>query len=463
MPVILFANNANTTLAGPIAASSVALNVAAGTGAFFPQPDVGQLFALTLVSAADANVIEIVYCTARSIDALTITRGQEGTSPKAFIAGDIASNDLTAGTCSALIQIAEFQLEAPNYGVDTGAVNTVVVALTPAPASLALITGTPIRVLIANTNTGTATLSVNNLPATTIRTQNNSGLSGGELIAGSITEFMYNNGVGFQITSQIGKVGGVLTGTLPNPGLNATGVTPGTYTGTTLTVGTDGRLTAASSVSYGLLNVFTFTASGTYTRTAGTTSVVFEVQGGGGAGGGAGGAAAGGVSIGAPGTAGAYAKGIYAAASVGASQAIVVGVGGSGFSGSPGSNGTASIVGTLINAPGGVGGGVFNSATVPTANGNGSLSPAPTGGNIFSSRGTAGSPSLALTLAVAVGGQGGASVFGPGTATNQINQSGVGATNRGTGGGGCVLNTGGGNAAGGAGAPGIVIVWEFNL
>jgi hypothetical protein len=45
------------------------------------------------------------------------------------------------------------------------------------------------------------------------------------------------------------SVGGVLTGFMPSPVLVATGVSPGTYIAPTITVGSDGRMTAAASGS----------------------------------------------------------------------------------------------------------------------------------------------------------------------------------------------------------------------
>ena len=99
-----------------------------------------------------------------------------------------------------------------------------------------------------------------------------------------------------------------------------------------------------------------FTTSGTYTPTAGMKSVIFEVQGGGAGGGGSTGASAGNVSLGAPGTSASYAKGLFTAATIGASQVVTIGGGSNGGAGIAATNGGTSSVGSLITAPGGVGG-----------------------------------------------------------------------------------------------------------
>jgi hypothetical protein len=317
---------------------------------------------------------------------------------------------------------------APNWRVQSsvwslspwqaaGSSNVQTVLLNPAPTSTAQLSGIPITLLSQGTNTGPVTLSVNGLPALPI----------------------------------------VTTGGVPL----APGVLVTSYPFTVRLLGS--AFVMMSEVSTGrFLGVQEFISSGTYVPTPGMASVIFEVQGGGAASAGAGGAATGNVSLGAPGTSGAYAKGRFTAAQVGASQSVVIGVGGIPVSNGVGGNGGASSVGALITAPGGVGGGLLNNQVPPTANGNGTTSSAPTGGNIDSSVGTAGFPSLALSVTLGLGGQGGGSPFGQGGATPQINNTGVAAVNAGTGGAGCVLNTAGGSAAGGAGFRGIVLAWEYS-
>lgn len=102
----IFANNASSTLAGPISNSATALNLASGQGALFPNPSAGQQFSMTLVDEATGLINEIVYCTARSGDTCTVVRAQEGTVAQAWFAGDVAAALVTAGQMAAMVQTA---------------------------------------------------------------------------------------------------------------------------------------------------------------------------------------------------------------------------------------------------------------------------------------------------------------------------------------------------------------------
>lgn len=82
----LVTNNASATLASGITAGATTINVTAGQGAEFPNPGAGQYFYATLVDSS--NNIEIVKVTARSTDALTVVRGQDGTTARAYNTGD---------------------------------------------------------------------------------------------------------------------------------------------------------------------------------------------------------------------------------------------------------------------------------------------------------------------------------------------------------------------------------------
>lgn len=198
--LLLFANNATTTLAGSISSGATSCNLAAGTGALFPSPTGGQYFMMTFNDAATGLVYEIVKVTARSGDTLTIARGQEGTTPRSWLNGDTAANWWTAGSATAMVQQSELQQEPGNYAQDTGSTNAIVVTLSPVPPSLAYLTGSPIRIKVANTNSGSTTLKVNTLAATNVISNNTVGptLLGGELLANGIYTFVFD-GVQFQV------------------------------------------------------------------------------------------------------------------------------------------------------------------------------------------------------------------------------------------------------------------------
>jgi hypothetical protein len=74
---------------------------------------------------------------------------------------------------------------------DNGAVNAIVVGITPAPASLAALTGIALKVKVAVTNTGATTINPNGLGAVAIQ-QGGVALSGGELVAGSVATLVYD-------------------------------------------------------------------------------------------------------------------------------------------------------------------------------------------------------------------------------------------------------------------------------
>ena len=104
MTTFIFANNAKSTLASGISSTATSVTLATGSGSLFPSPTSGQQFTLTLTDAATGSINEICYCTGRSSDTLTIVRGQEGTTARAWLAGDIAANKITAGTATSFSQ-----------------------------------------------------------------------------------------------------------------------------------------------------------------------------------------------------------------------------------------------------------------------------------------------------------------------------------------------------------------------
>jgi hypothetical protein len=93
---LLFANNANSTLAADITNTATTLTVITGEGALFPNPTSGNTFMVTVKSST--GVYEIMSCTARTSDTLTVVRAQEGTTAVSFSSGAYIGNHFTAGS-----------------------------------------------------------------------------------------------------------------------------------------------------------------------------------------------------------------------------------------------------------------------------------------------------------------------------------------------------------------------------
>ena len=206
----LYANNAYSSLGSAISNTATTVNLATGTGARFPNPTPGtQFFRLTITSQSSPNTIfEIMYVTQRSTDALTVQRGQEGTTAQAWNIGDLVGLEPTAGMLSQFLQ--------PFYGTDTGATNAYVVSTSNAASSL--YNGMPVTFITLNANTAAVpTLNVNGLGAVKITNADGSGLLSGQIPANAIIDCFYN---ATQTRWELQSLSGIAV--TPAPGDNST-------------------------------------------------------------------------------------------------------------------------------------------------------------------------------------------------------------------------------------------------
>lgn len=267
--------------------------------------------------------------------------------------------------------------------------NTLTAALSPAPAALADLTNSAIRIKIAATNTGAATLNLNGLGAAPIVTPDGVALPAGSLLAGAVVMLVYD--------------------------------------------GSKFQLVAGGNAVRGLGGIQIFNSPGSFTVPDGVFKVQVEVWGGGGGGGAgsgtsqSGGGGGGGgyatklinttpgtvftVTVGAAGTAG-----VIGAGAAGAGGTTTVTDGSTTVSATGGSGGFNGGSGALGGAPGngsggdevitGGGGFTFQSASVAGAGGSaargGAGSQMGNNGNAPGGGGGGGAPTNAGTI----GGQG---------------------------------------------------------
>jgi hypothetical protein len=191
-------------------------------------------------------------------------------------------------------------------------------------------------------------------------------------------------------------------------------------------------------------SIFTVTGANTWTKPANLFYAIVEVVGAGGGGGGNTASDFGGGG----GGAGAYYKKQFAASLLGATETVTIGAKGTGQSGLAGTAGGSSSFGAWITCTGG-------------SPGNPNRGPGGLGGTCtidgIVATGQPGGGSNST------GAAGGSTIFGGGgRELNLDNTNGQGGTGKGSGGSGGYNYLGGANAtAGGSGADGIVIVWEF--
>lgn len=149
--LVQFTNNAATTLASGITSGATSLTVASGAGSKFPTLTGSQYFYCTLSDTATALQIEIVKVTARSTDTFTIVRAQEGTTAKAYLAGDKVELRYTAAGISDGLSACA-QLSSNNTFTGTNSFLT-------SGISTASISGMTTPLSVSQGGTGVATLT----------------------------------------------------------------------------------------------------------------------------------------------------------------------------------------------------------------------------------------------------------------------------------------------------------------
>lgn len=102
----LFANNASTTLALGVDGVATTFNLIDGSS--FPAPVDPEVFQLVIEDAS--GNYEVCTCTARVGNALTVVRGQEGTTGQAFMAGARVELRLTQAILEAFAQVSGFTM-----------------------------------------------------------------------------------------------------------------------------------------------------------------------------------------------------------------------------------------------------------------------------------------------------------------------------------------------------------------
>src|SRR5439155_692722 len=188
-------------------------------------------------------------------------------------------------------------------------------------------------------NPGTSTLTVSTVGTGVVNSL--TGNSGGAVFptAGNI------NVLGTGVITVVGNPGtstltitpsGSIASSFPTdagtaiPAVGVLNVFGGTGISTTGAGNTITITNTAPNNAFQTIAIQVFTVSGTYTPTAGMKYCIIEVIGGGGGAGGAKPTAAGEVSASGAGAGGGYSRGVYSAATIGASKAVVIGAGGVG-------------------------------------------------------------------------------------------------------------------------------------
>jgi hypothetical protein len=153
MPALV-TNNASATLATGITAVATTITLGTGQGALFPSPLGTSIFYATLVNSS--NQAEVVKVTARATDTLTVVRGQDSTTARAYSTGDKLELRPTAALFNAKLDADTAALTYAPLG-GTGASGTWPISVTGNAATSSSCTGNAATSSSCSGNSTTAT------------------------------------------------------------------------------------------------------------------------------------------------------------------------------------------------------------------------------------------------------------------------------------------------------------------
>lgn len=204
---VLLKNNAVSRLGASLSSGATSLSLSSGDGSKFPSPTGGDWFPLTILSAA--GTLEIVKCTARASDVLTIVRAQEGTIAAAFSIGDRVELRLTAGAHAGTLADLELKVNGTIQGGTLTRVGTIagtanaITGVVPDPFS-AYANGQHFDFIAAFDNgAGGVTVNWNGLGAIPLTKKGSVALDVGDIKAGAVITIAHD-GTRFQIVSGAG-------------------------------------------------------------------------------------------------------------------------------------------------------------------------------------------------------------------------------------------------------------------
>ena len=432
---VKFANNAFGTLSAGISASGTSITLASGQGARFPTLSSGEYFYATLIDTS--NNLEVVKCTARSTDVLTVTRAQESTTAQAFVIGDRVELRVTAQGLD----------DAANpYDKDTSSTGSLALPVgTTAQQPTAADTEGHIRYdsddSVVYYSNGTDWLKVSSVIATLSSATGNifAGASSTLTLAGQgfqssnlVVNFTQSSDsidedvsvtptsdTAATVTVPAAVYNNVTAGNVVSIAVtNSDGIASAAVTKTAVALPSGGTVTTS-----GGYRVHTFTSSGTFTATAALTADYLVVAGGGG----------GGFDNGGGGGAGGF-RTVTSSSISAAAYAVTVGGGGAYNTtvSQASSGGNSSFNSTTSTGGGGAGSQTFNGRNGGSGGGAGHPNGgAKYGGDGTSGQGNDGGDSLYGSPNYPGGGGGGASTAGgtPGSTTARGGDGGAGLQN----------------------------------